>query len=180
MPDRQACDVWVRKVLGADVSLSDARTPPTVQRGAEAHDASRRGIAYSKLLLRWRTAQAKLAVALDTIGRDLMDREEVRSDPRLHDVATAVAALPKLVPAFSGDLEDLLDADINEGGSPQAAAVAARAIQVVDQYRAQLAAARQLADLEVFARQNLGKGVALGSELDSALAELRDQLAVAA
>jgi hypothetical protein len=180
VPDRQACDVWVQRVLDVPLSLSGAGTQPSAQRGEEARDAKQRGIAYPKLLMRWRNAQAKLATALDTIGKDLLEREEVRSDPRFEEVETAVAALPKLVPAFSGDLEDVLDAEINEGRGPQAASIAARAIQVVDQYRAQLAAARQLADLEAFARTDLGKGVALSSELDSALAELRDQLASAA
>ncbi len=139
-----------------------------------------RGIAYPKLLLRWRAAQSTLDGALQAIAKDVLGRQEVIDDPRFEEVKQVVGLLPTLVPTFGGDLEDAIDAGINEGQGPKAQAIAAEAITIIDAYRQQIAAATQLAELEAFAKQELGQGAPLGGELDAALVELRAQLATAA
>ncbi len=179
MADRDAGDAWVKRVLGIDAGLADGLAR-SAERGREAQAANTRGIAYPKLLLRWRAAQSQLDGSLKAIAKDLLGRQEVINDPRFAEVKEAAALLPTLVPTFGSDLEDAIDAGINEGQGPKAGAIAAGAITIIDAYRQQIAAAAPLAELEAFAKQELGQGVPLAGELDAALVELRAQLAIAA
>ncbi|HUZ63548.1 MAG TPA: hypothetical protein VMU82_07525 [Acetobacteraceae bacterium] len=181
MTERKDGNAWVKRVLGIDVPGSDASSTEalarSVERGREAAALNVRGIAFPKLLLRWRAAQDKLTVSLNTLAQDLLGRKEVLEDPRFQRVKAAAARLPQLVPRFGGALEDLLDAGINAGQGPQAADIAARAVKAVDDYRTQIAAASQLAALEAFAKQEMGTPMPLGSDVDTVLVELRETLA---
>jgi hypothetical protein len=160
-------DQWVARVLGLKAPSAGA-----AEAAAVAPDTG-----FRRMMLTWREAQGRLAAALDALAGDLLGRQEVRDDPRFEDVKAAAAELPKLVPAFGGELEDALDAGINEGHGPRAAALAAEAIAAIDKYRQKLAGAAELAALEAFARDDLGSPVALGSDLDAELAAMRGQLA---
>jgi hypothetical protein len=169
MSDAPAKDEWVRQVLGFDVSLS-------AQRGRDAKDSNVRGIAYPKLLLRWRGAQTALSASLNELSKDLLSRKEVTEDPRFKEVKKHVALLPTLVPTFGSELEDAIDAGINEGQGPRAGELAAKAITIIDAYRAQIASAAALKKLEAFAAADLSNSTPLGGQLDAALSELRAEL----
>jgi hypothetical protein len=155
--DEQAA--WVQRCLGIAV-------------GGRAG----RGVAYRKLLLRWRDAQALLGANLATVGKTLLARQDVQADPRLADIEHAVSLLPKLVPAFAGDLEDSLDAALSATDDATAKKQEAHAIAAIDRYRSGLAGARALMELESFAAGELKSPLPLASALDAALGELRTQL----
>jgi hypothetical protein len=110
-----------------------------------------RGVAYRKLLLRWRAAQGLFDANLQAVGKALLARQDIQADPRLADIKQAVAALPQLVPKFGGKLEDVLDAAMNADKPEEAARLAAEGVSAVDAYRQQLAAAAPLLALEEFA-----------------------------
>lgn len=145
-------------------------------RGREAGAANQRGIAYPKLLLRWRSAQAQAREAVGELGRALLAMPEVQADPRLARVQAAVAQLPGLIPDLGGQLEDLLDAGINAGSD---GAIARDALAAVAEYRGRLAAAAQLKRIEGFAKAHVGD-LAMVSALDGALAEIAANLKPAA
>ena len=80
------------------------------------------------------------------------------------------------MPRFGTALEDAIDAGSNGGQGPQAADIARRVVSIIDQYRAQIAEMAELTDLEEFVKHDLGLRLPLGTDLDAALAELRDEL----
>jgi len=146
------------------------------RRAAELRTINPRGIAYPKLLLRWRDAERNARMALEQFGRVLLSMPEVKEDPRLAQVEKAVAVLPRLMPDLGGRLSDLLDAGINAGSD---AGIAKEALGVVARYRQTLAAATQLQDLVAFGGRHGGDLKAV-STLDETLAEIAKNLAAAA
>ena len=148
----------------------------SAERAREAAAANTRGIAYPKLLLRWRDAQSLVAGNLASVGKSILARPDVQTDPRFKDVEKIVAALPQLVPKFGGQLEDVLDAGLNEGDGPNASRLAAQAIVAIDEYRQRLGAAVPLLELEKFLAKEMGQGVALHEALDEALVELKQEM----
>jgi hypothetical protein len=175
--DRHAQEDWVGRVLGVDLTNAGGLSQ-SAQRGLEAKASNVRGIAYPKLLLRWRAAQATVSASLDEISKDILSRKEVIEDLRFAQVKKCAARLPTLVPTFGSALEDAIDAGINEGRGPRAGELAGKAITIVDAYRQQIAAAVALKQLEAFATGDLAKNVPLGGELDAALSELRAELTI--
>jgi hypothetical protein len=145
-------------------------------RGREAADANVRGIAYPKLLLRWRAAQADASGALDTIGKTILAMPEVMADARLPQVQQIIAGLPALIPAFGTELEGLLDRGINAGGN---ARIAEEALACVGKYRAAIGSAAKLGSFEQFAKKHVGD-LAVVQTLDGALSEIAQTLEKAA
>jgi hypothetical protein len=160
-----------------DALERDIARATSAARAREATPANGRGVAYRKLLLRWREAQATFAANLNTLGANLLGRPDIQADPRLEEIREAVAALPKLVPTFGGNLEDVLDAGMNAVDPAELAHLATEGIKAVDAYRQQLAAAPHLLELEAFASNDMGASLKLHGELDQALVELGQHLA---
>lgn len=175
MVDRAACDAWVTRVLGVGISQSEA-LGRSAARGREAAKLNARGIAFPKLLLRWRSAQASIAASLDQVAKAVLANPKIKADPNFGQIKTCAGQLPTFVPRFGTALEDAIDAGINAGQGPQAADIARRAVSIIDQYRAQIAEMAELTDLEEFVKHDLGLRLPLGTDLDAALAELRDEL----
>jgi hypothetical protein len=166
-----------RKALMADDGRRTARETWLFQvLGFAASKGPRGGIAYRKLLLQWRDAQAQLARNLATLGDTLLGMPEVKADPRFPLVQAAVATLPRLVPEFNGVLEDTLDAGLNAPNGAQAANLARDGIKAVDAYRQQLSAVPHLLNLDAFATRELGQSLALHQALDDALVSLKQEL----
>jgi hypothetical protein len=179
MSDRDAAVGWVKRVLGVEVAepgtgLSEGLAR-SAERGAEAKGANARGIAYPKMLLRWRTAQGEAIGALDRIGKAYLVLPNVQADPRYARVQTAIAKLPALIPNLGGELSDLLDRGINAGTD---AGIAKEALDLVGKYRQSLAGAATLGAFEQFAKKYVGD-LAVVRTLDSALAEIAQNLATA-
>ena len=131
-----------------------------------------RGIAWPKLLLRWREAQGQSRAAVEALGRAILTRPDVRRDPRFTKVQQAVARLPTLIPDLGGTLEDLLDRGLNAGTDAE---ISQEARRLIAQYRRQLAGATTLGRLEQFAKTHVSELKVLGT-LDSALAEIAERL----
>jgi hypothetical protein len=146
--------------------------PLSAARAVDAQAANTRGIAYPKLLLRWREAQAEARGALDRIGEAILAMPDVRADPRLDQVRAVVAELPALIPRFGAELEDLLDRGINAGTD---AGIARDARASVGQYRAAVSGAAKLGSFEQFAKQHVGDLAVIGT-LDGALVEIAGNL----
>ena len=179
MADRAACDAWITRVLQVDVSQAEALAR-SAERGREAAAQNVRGIAFPKLLLRWRAAQASMAASLDQVAKAVLANPEVKEDPNFDQIAACAGQLPTFIPRFGSALEDAIDEGINAGQSPQAGDIARRAVSIIDQYRAQIAEMAELTDLEEFVKDDLGLSVPLGTDLDAALAELRGELSATA
>lgn len=160
-----------------EASLARARS---ASRAREAFSGKRRSVVFGKLLLRWRDAQKKLADNLEALGAALLARKDIQADPRIAQIKQGVAALPKLVPNFGGELEAVLDAGLNARTDPELSALAGQGIAAVKTYREKLEAAAHLLELEKFAEEDLGQGLALHAELDAALVELQQELATQA
>jgi hypothetical protein len=178
-PARAACDAWVTRVLDVDISQSAALSR-SAARGRAAAELNTRGIAFPKLLLRWRSAQASLAASLDQVAKTVLSKPEIKADPNFDQIAACASQLPTFVPRFGTALEDAIDEGINAGQGPQAQEIARRAVSIIDQYRAQIAEMTELTDLEEFVKDDLGLRVPLGADLDAALTELRDELSTTA
>jgi hypothetical protein len=163
---------WIERVLGFVVQT----VPET---GGERPGPGGPGkglVAYRTLLLRWRDAQSTLDANLRTVGATLLARPDIKADPRLEDIKKAVSLLPKLVPAFGGRLEDILDAGINAEDPAEQARLAREGVAAIDAYREKLAAATGLLKLELFAAEDLGAKLALHRALDDTLAAMKTQL----
>ena len=148
-------------------------TTQSAARGRVAASSNKRGLAYPKLLLVWRTAQTQAEAAVTALGKTILARPDVQADPRLDRAKQAVALLPGLIPKLGDELADLLDKGINAGSD---AAVATDALATVRAYRNSLAAAAPLARLEAFAAAHAG-GLGVLKTLDGALAGIADSLA---
>jgi hypothetical protein len=140
----------------------------SAMRGRAAAAGNPRMLDTTKLLLRWRGAQSKVAQALKDLGQTIIGLDAVRLDPRFTQVQAAVAKLPDLVPVFGGRLEDLLDSMMMSGHGGGAG----DALAAIAAYRQQLASATVLSRLEVFAARYVSLDVALVRELDGTLVEL--------
>jgi hypothetical protein len=162
----------VAKLDALEAALARARAAARGRQGAKANV---RGIAYPKLLLRWRAAQAVARGSLSTIASTVLGMAEVQADPRFAKVQTVLAGLPSLIPDFGSRLADLLDEGINAGTD---AAIAPDALKVVADYRARLATVPLLGGIEQFAKKHVGD-LAVLSELDGALAEIAATLQTA-
>jgi hypothetical protein len=160
-----------------DALEADLARATSAGRAREATPAKGRGVAYRKLLLRWREAQGTLDANLKSVGTTLLARPDIKADPRLGEIEKAVADLPKLVPAFGGELEGVLGAAMSTDVPAELERLTAEGIVVIDAYRQQLAAAAPLLELETFAAKDLGADVPLHAALDQALVELKQQLA---
>ena len=171
-PERRA---WIMRVLGVELPVADGTGSLSAQRAQEAQAANVRGIAYPKLLLRWRSAQSEAEGALQRIGQAYLALANVKADPRYDQVKVAIAGLPKLVPALGTELADLLDRGISAGSD---ADIAEDALDIVDQYRDVLAQADGLQAFENFARKYVGELAAVAS-LDAALGEIAASLEAA-
>jgi hypothetical protein len=176
MSDRDAAIEWVKRVLGVDVAgpgtgLSEGLVR-SAERGREAKASNARGIAYPKMLLRWRTAQSEAVGALDRIGKAYLAMPNVQADPRYARVQTAIAKLPALIPNLGDELSDLLDRGINAGSD---AGIAKEALAVVGQYRQSITGAATLGAFEQFAKKYVGD-LAVVRTLDGALAEIAQNL----
>ena len=160
-----------------DALEGDIARATSAVRAGESASPKGRGVAYRKLLLRWREAQGTLDANLKSIGETLLARADIKADPRFNEIAKAVADLPKLVPTFGGKLEDLLDAGMSTTAPAELARLTTESITAIDTYRQQLAAAAPLLELEQFAKDDLRTGLPLHSALDQALVELKQQMA---
>lgn len=160
-----------------DALEADLARATSAARAGEAAPAQGRGVAFRKLLLRWREAQGQFDANLKSLGASLLALPEIKADPRLAQLEKVVAALPQLVPTFGGRLEDALDAGMNTDVPAEVQRLAAESIAAIDAYRQQLAAAAYLQKLEEFAAKDLGAGLRLHGVLDQALVELKQQLA---
>ncbi len=175
MSDGGARDSWVLRVLGVDVGAR-AATGHSAARGQEAQAANVRGIAYPRMLLRWRSAQADAAGALDRAGKSYLALPNVQADPRYPEVQAAISRLPALVPELGEDLADLLDKGINAGSD---AGIARNALGVIRRYRGEIAGATTLQAFEQFAAKHVGDLSVVGV-LDGVLAEMAGNLEAAA
>ena len=168
---------WVERVLGVRIDppggAADTGTPKPDPRT----DVPAGTVAYRKLLLRWREAQAALNADIQSLGATLLAHPAVKRDPRLPAVQKAVGELPGLIPRFSGALEDALDAGISEADPAQLPKHAAAGAAAVDSYLSALAGAKQLRALEAFAATHLGQTSKLAGALTEALADLKRQIA---
>ena len=72
-----------------------------------------------------------------------------------------MALLPTLVPTFGDELENLIDAGIDEGQGSEASTIAGKAVVVIDAYRQKIAGASRLTELEKFVKADLGKALRL-------------------
>ncbi len=157
---------------------ADIARAVSAARGREAPMGKGRGVAYRKLLLRWREAQGQLAANLGELGATLLARPDIKADPRLKHIEQAVAALPKLVPTFSGALEEALNDAMSTADPAERARLDGVGRQAIDVYRQHLTtAAAALLELEKFAATSLGAPLALHAALDGTLLELKAQLA---
>jgi hypothetical protein len=159
-----------------NVLESDIARATSAARGRDAAASAEGVVAYRKLLLRWREAQGTLDANLTTFGNTLLAQPDVQSDPRFEDVKRAVAAFPRLVPAFGGRLENALDAAMKATDPGELAELTAEGIAAIDAYRQQLAAVKPLLELEDFAAEDLGIRLPLHGALDQALVELKQHL----
>ena len=181
MGDTDTKNAWVQRVLGVTVGGSNngpernVASSASASRSTEATPGKGRGVAYRKMLLRWREAQAAFSTNLKTLGTTVLARPEVQADPRIDAIRQAVDELPLLVPEFGGELEDVLDAGLSESDPAEQARLATEGMAAIDAYRQQLASS-QLAALEQFAAKELGATLPMGSALDQALVELKQQL----
>jgi hypothetical protein len=172
---------WLQRVLGiavTDGSLADGaprHSGDAAARGKAAAAENKRGIAYPKLLLRWRAAQARARGAVDDMGRTLLALPEVKADPRFATAQQAVSLLPGLIPDLGTQLADLLDRGINAGTD---GGIAAEALRLVADYRQSLGSATGLGRMEIFARKHVGD-LAVLTTLDGALAEIEAGLQAA-
>lgn len=144
-------------------------------RGRAARRENVRGIQYPKLLLDWRSAQAKALSTVQGLGAAILAMPEVQADPRFDRAKQAAAQLPTLIPDLGETLGDLLDKGINAGTD---ADIAAEALETIAAYRSNLAQASALARLETFAQTHAG-GVSVLATLDSALAGIAAALSKA-
>lgn len=133
-------------------------------------------VAFAKLQLQWRDAQATFDANLKALGAKLLADPGVQNDPRIDTIKEAVAALPGLVPKFGGDLEDALDAANNATDPVVRGRLMDEAVAALDAYRQQLTGAPLLAALEQFSAQQLGTKLALHGALDDALAAIKQQI----
>ena len=170
MSDGATRDAWVARVLGVDVGRT-----ASAERGRDARASNPRGIAYPRMLLRWRSAQAEAAGALDRVGKAYLALPAVQADPRYPAVQAAISRLPALVPQLGEDLADLLDEGINAGSDT---GIAGRALGVIGRYRSEIAGAATLEAFERFAARHVGDLSVVGA-LDAALAEIASSLEAA-
>ncbi|MDX1929988.1 MAG: hypothetical protein SFV81_25905 [Pirellulaceae bacterium] len=129
-------------------------------------------VAYTKLLLDWRKAQAQVVNNLSSIGNSLLNRDDVKSDPRFEQVKAAVAAMPSLIPAFGEELSDLIDAAMSAGPGPKADESLRNAKVVLARYRSLLKSAVTLQRLELLAAKHTNVESNVYSLLDATLAAL--------
>jgi hypothetical protein len=167
----------VAAVVALDALEGDVARAASAARAREAPSTKGRGVAYRKLLLCWRDAQGTFDANLASLGALLLARPEIKADPRIEQIKAAVAALPKLVPKFGGDLENVLNDGMNAVEPAELERLAAAGITAIDAYREKLAMASQLLELEQFAAKDLGAGLQFHGALDQALVELKQQLA---
>ena len=150
---------WVLDVLGVDVGGQ----PSPSGNDADPAPAKPRGIAYRKMLLSWRNAQAKVETDLASIGQAILARDDVKQDPRFEQVKQMVAGLPKLIPAYREKLGDTLDAAMNATTAAEARTLAKEAVEVIGTYRQQLAQAAPLIAFDDLVSKNMGQNAALQS-----------------
>jgi hypothetical protein len=188
---RVAQIAWIERVLGAKIAApggnesgktaadldADRAHAISAERGRAGAPAPNRGVAYRKLLLRWRAAQGLVATNLQVLGSTLLARPDIQADPRLDQIEEAVGKLVSVVPQFGGALEDILDTAMSTSEPGELARLSREGIAAIDSYRQQLTGAAQLRALEAFAAADLGTTLPLVSELDAALSELEQQLA---
>jgi hypothetical protein len=152
-----------------------AARAPSATRGEEAKALNARGIAYPKLLLRWKNAQAAALSTLQGAGEAYLALPNVQTDPRYARVRQAIAELPELIPDLGDELSDLLDRGINEGSDET---IATDALDAVDDYRTVLGGAEVLRGFEGFARKYVGQ-LSVIETLDDALGEIAHSLEAA-
>jgi hypothetical protein len=163
---------WVLDVLGVDVGGQ----PSPSGNHADPSPAPPRGIAYRKMLLSWRNAQAKVETDLASIGQAILARDDVKQDPRFEQVQQMVAGLPKLIPAFGEKLGETLDAAMNATTAAAARTLAEEAVEIIGAYRQQLAQAAPLIAFDDLISKNLRQNAALHESLQRALASLQEEL----
>jgi hypothetical protein len=129
-------------------------------------------VAYTMLLLDWRKAQAQVVNNLSSIGNSLLNRDDVKSDPRFKQVKAAVAAMPSLIPAFGEELGDLIDAAMSAGPGPKADESLRNAKVVLARYRSLLKSAVTLQRLEQLAAKHTNVESNVYRLLDATLAAL--------
>jgi hypothetical protein len=170
-------ETWIERTLGVTFAGTAGRQGTNTP---QSTTPQRRGLVQQRtLLLRWRTAQRKLADSLDALARSVLARKDVQEDPRFEEVRQAVSALPGLVPSFGGKLEDLLDEGINAGeNAPQK--LIDDTIAAAAAYRGKLKDAPKLAALEAFGADKIGVRVELAAALDRVLTEIETELRQAA
>jgi hypothetical protein len=188
---RETQIAWIERVLGAKMAASGGDEPGkaaadldgdmahaiSAERARAAAPAPNRGVAYRKLLLRWREAQGLVATNLQALGSTLLARPDIQADPRLDQIEEAVGKLLSVVPQFGGALEDVLDSAMSTSDPAELARLSRDGVATIDTYRQQLTGAAQLRALEAFAAKDLGTTLPLVSALDDVLSELEQQLA---
>jgi hypothetical protein len=91
-----------------DALETDLALATSAARAREGAPAKGRGVAFRKLLLRWREAQAKFDANPQSLGETLLARSDIKADPRFDQIKQTVDNLPKLVPKFGGQLDQAL------------------------------------------------------------------------
>jgi hypothetical protein len=167
--------------LGAAGSLMDAMETALGEAQRAARMAKVEGeaghrVAYGKLLLQWRDAQATTRKRIDALAASILADPEVLQDPRYDDVKDAAEALADVMPAFSSELDDLLDGLDNEEDPAERARQVETARDLIEDFAALLDTADELAELAEFAADEYGETDITGS-LRDALTEMAGALA---
>lgn len=176
-------DAWVKRVLGIDIPAPNgARSTPNGETAKTSIDvdggAGLGPVAFGKLQLAWREAQARVKADLGGLAKALLNHPGVQADPRFGQVRTVAGGFAGLVPAFGARLEDALNDIINAGRVTEA--LDSESAAAIAEYRAALGKVPELLKLEAFARAHLGIDLKAHGELDRTLASLGESLANAA
>jgi hypothetical protein len=167
--------------VGAAGSLIDAMETALAEAQRAARMAKVEGeaghrVAYGKLLLRWRDAQAATRKRIEALASSILADPEVIQDPRFDDVKDAAETLTDVMPAFSSELEDILDGLDGEEDPAERARQVETARDLIEDYAAVLDTADELAELSAFAADEYGEADISGA-LREALTDLAGALA---
>lgn len=143
-------------------------------RQQEAGGASKVSITLRKQLIEWHAAQKLAEQNIVALGNAYLADEEVRDDPRFDLVEKVVSGLPKVIPQFGDELDDDINAILNDGGKTPA--VISKGIETIRNYRAKLQSAVQLAAVEEVASKDLGGDFRIVATLSEAIESISASL----
>jgi hypothetical protein len=117
--------------------------------------AVRNRINFPKLLLHWKKTEQDAVTNVETLVDMALSLPEVVQHPLYDSVVAAVPALVSLVPTFSDELQDALDAVYTADSDQKRDAALASARRAVARYRTALNGTQELAELEALANREL-------------------------